>query len=465
MNLDLTSDLQNGKKKFILAPGKYFLTKTITVSGIDKVDIRGSTGNPVDVELIFTDGMDGIVVKNSDYFNLHYLTVTLNDTHQNAYQGIPLVMEQCNRFNVSGCVFNGTQRGFGFGVFLAGSGVWSDQDLHNINSDGYQDDPVNLDKRSITMQKMLQHYDSNSLMNSNTFKNNILNCKSKDDGLLFSLQYASDCSNNVVRGTKLSVIMCRNCNISNNLIVHSVTDGMYLSTPCNAMNVNNNKINSPQNNGIVIDEQIDCTSSQIQQDSDNFNIDVCFNTIITNTAGSVGICMKGCRNTTIRKNNLYVPGAIGILTRGRITGYDEAGNGIYGPSCSGNTILQNNINMYFNSVNTTNIYGLNSPSTLPSISLTEYSNNNKVSQNNIWCAFPGVKKIQFYECRDKKMLVNNVPISDPENKYPVNNHGNQILSNIVFVPKSSGITATQCYDTTSRTATQNKFSDNIVSGI
>lgn len=461
MDLDLTADLKNGKKKFVLKPGKYNLKNTIKIIGIHDVDIRSSSGKASDVEIIFTDGMDGIVVKNSDHFNLHGVTVTLNDTKTKTYQGVTLVMEQCNFFNISKCIFNGTNRGYGFGIFLAGPKVWSDTDMYDINNDGYLND---ADKQAIITQNILKLYNSNNLMNFNNFNNNVLNCLSKDDGFSFSLQYKSNCSNNIINGTRLAVYMVKNCNIVNNILNNSITDGMYISTPCNTVNVNNNKMDNPQGNGIVVDEETDHTLTPVQQDSisNNFNIDICFNTIIMKTTGPVGIAIKGCRNTMIRKNTLYVPGTIGILTRGRISGYDTNGNRIYNPSCSNNTITQNNINMYFNSSDN-DIYGVNTKITSPSIFLTEYSNTNKVSRNNIFFGTTGSsQKIQFYELSTKNVIIDGKVQIDPVNHYPKNNYDNVIVNNIIFTSKNLGIQLNQCIDTTSQTALNNKFQTNTV---
>jgi hypothetical protein len=460
MDLDLTSDLLSGKKTFVLKPGKYNITKTIEVIGIDNVSISSSTKNPSDVEIIFTDGMDGIVVKNSNYFTMRGVTITLNDTRTNTYQGVTLVMEQCSYFNISKCIFNGTQRGYGFGIFLAGPKVWSDEDMYDINNDGQLD---NTDKQAIITQKILSLYNSNSLMNYNKFNNNVVNCISRDDGFSFSLQYKSDCSNNIINGTRLAIYMVKNCNIVNNIVNDSVTDAMFVSTPCHTVNINNNKINNPQGNGVVVDEETDHTLTPEQQESisNNFNIDICFNTIVMNTPGPVGIAIRGCRNTLIRKNTLYVPENIGILTRGRVAGLDENGNRIYFPSSSRNIITQNNINMFFNSYG--DVFGFNDTIKSPSIFLTEYSYANTVSENNIFFgALGGSQKIQFYELTDKNIIVDGQSQIDPVNRYPKNNFKNVIVNNIIFVPKDSGIQIDQCIDMTSTTALQNKFQANTV---
>lgn len=231
-----------------LGEGTYNLTKTILINKINNVSIIGQGSDKT--FLVFPVGYDGIVVKGSNNFNMNDLTITIYGQNS-GYANSALVMEDANYSNIYNCIFNCSDRGYGFGIYLAGPNVNAGLDP---NSPTYTSDIAT---------NVLNQYKTNKLMSYSKFNNNVINCVSGDDGVSYSLMYKSEFKNNVINGTKLAIYMVKDCTVTNNIINDSIGVGVFISTPCTNLNFYNNEIHRQMYDGIIISEQLEHVDEQI----------------------------------------------------------------------------------------------------------------------------------------------------------------------------------------------------------
>jgi hypothetical protein len=207
---------------FIFKAGNY---KLVNILKITKNNIKfvGQTGISTDVQIKQTMNFDGILLQADDIV-LQDITIDCTFSTRNC-----LIVASANNTLVAGCCFyccNDT-----FGIYYAG--------------------PSTL----VQGQPTLDAYFNYTLDIGNIFYNNVVYSNYSGDSISFSLQYNSQFVNNFTRGGKVAIYMCRTCNVYNNTIIDSITNGIYISLPSDNLTFNCNKIYDSTYSGITIKNQ------------------------------------------------------------------------------------------------------------------------------------------------------------------------------------------------------------------
>jgi hypothetical protein len=376
----------------------YNMHRSLNVINLDNVSITSENGDKPVLE--FLPGHDGLIVKNSNDFTLRNIIITVKEDPSETYPNSALVMEECNYSSITNCVFNCTNRGYGFGIFLAGPNVNEGVDY---NSPDYTD---------IISANTLVFYRKNRLMTGNVFNDNVVNCGSTQDGFSYSLQYRSEMKRNIINGTRIAVYMVKNCEITDNIVNDSMAQGVFISTPCRNIHFCNNEINRPKYDAIVVNEQGEHTNDELEDTiNNNFQTYIQGNKITTaieyvgnnnqitggyTEVSSPILSLIGTRNVYFR-NNMIITNGIGILMRGRKNKESDT----YEVWCRNNRISGNSFNIENGkkvSVDDVEI----EPMVRTAYLFASHSRNNSLSRNNVYC---GVNR--FILSMNEENIINN----------------------------------------------------------
>lgn len=287
MSINLTpgQDIDNilidnpGVNAFNFPPGDYYLNDKLLIDR-KNVSFYG-TGKEGSVHIFQNAEKDGLDVE-ADGFK--FQKISLHVEHDDK---VALTVANCNNIIVKNCVIYGNSTNFT--VFFAGPEVSAGSATLNA-------------------------YDSDNLCMNNVFEKNIIYTKWSGDCVSFSLQYAGSLCNNIIRGGKIAIYMCKYTNVSKNIIYDSVSSGIFLSLPSHNIILESNHVYECQESGIVIKNQ---------QEHGLFNSSDYFVKINKNTVYDTNfhnIEMNDCFEIEITKNKLFATNnvAIYVLRSGKV---------------------------------------------------------------------------------------------------------------------------------------------------
>jgi len=169
----------------------------------------------------------------------------------------------------------------------------------------------------------LTAFDNENLQSGNIIEDNIIESAWEGDGASFSLQKNGSISNNKVVGTRIAFYMCVNSQCSNNDVVDSASNGVFVATPHKSSIISGNTVSDSVNSGITIQPQVEHTPVTDDQKRN-------FMTILGNTvrrSGNHGLEINNSNNNAIGSNT-----------------FDQVANhGIYLQQCKENTVDGNTI--------------------------------------------------------------------------------------------------------------------------
>lgn len=210
-------------KTFVLMPGSYNIISVLKLKS--NIRLIGFTGKAEDVHIYQLKVLDGISLMGSN--------IVLQDisVHCEYSLKVSLTTASVNNTVVTGCHFYGSPDYFA--VFYAG--------------------PSYL----LAGQSTIDAYNTYALDIGNVFYNNVIYTTFSGDGVSFSLQYMSQFVNNIIRGSKLAVYMCRTTNIYGNTFFDSLSNAIYLSFPSDNIPIIGNKIYNSSHSGIKMANQLE----------------------------------------------------------------------------------------------------------------------------------------------------------------------------------------------------------------
>jgi hypothetical protein len=227
---------------FIFQPGTY---KLINIFKILQPNIKfvGYTGVARDVMILQTMNYDGILL-SSDSIVLQDISIKCTFS-----QKVTLTVSSANNTLVSGCWLYCSSDTFG--IYYAG--------------------PSNL----VAGTSTIDAYNGYNLDTGNIFYNNIVYANFTGDSVAFCLQYNSQFVKNFIRGGKAAIYMCRTCNVYNNTIMDSNSNGLFVSLPSDNLTITCNKICNSTYSGLVVKDQLEHGSFTRY----SYNIIINYNTI------------------------------------------------------------------------------------------------------------------------------------------------------------------------------------------
>ena len=260
---------------FVFSPGNY---KLITILKINKNGIKfvGLTGIAKDVQVEQTMNFDGILIQGNNIV-LQDISLTCTFSLRNC-----LIAASANNTLVSGCAFYCTNDTFG--VYYAG--------------------PSTLTQG----QGTLDAYTNYNLDTGNIFYNNIVYTDFSGDSVSFGLQYKSQFVNNFIRGGKVAIYMCRTCNVYNNTLMDSTTNGFYISFPSDNLLIVSNTIGNTTYSGVVMKNQMEHGSFTTYP----YNIFFRYNTIFGSKF--YGLEINNAKDVTVSNNTIVSSTSIGIYS-------------------------------------------------------------------------------------------------------------------------------------------------------
>lgn len=312
---DLFSTLPN-VKTFIFEDGNFYITRVLHITK-NYVTLKSKNLNASLVHIIQSNiEMDGISIRNCIGVKITAISIHV------PYPGkVALTVAGVKKSIISlNNIYGNTNT---FTVYYAGP---------TIISEG---------------QSTLDAYNNYDLDADNIFKKNVIYSKWSGDSVAFCLQIRGFFVNNIIRGGKLAVYMCRNANIEHNTIYDSVTNGIYISLPSNNLIVRENKISECTDSAIKIANQME----HGEFTSSNYNILLLSNKIYDSQFYSIEI--NNAIDTTILGNHFIGTNHYGIysynsnqlLISNNITTYFTVG--IWLEHCSDVTITNNNFNSVY----------------------------------------------------------------------------------------------------------------------
>lgn len=274
---------------FHFPDGNYYLTDILKVT-VPNISFIGTSGNPKNVHIFQNNTLrDGLAI-NANNFNMQYISI--HDSHDGK---IALTVAGSSNNTVQNCYFYGNKTTFT--IFYAG--------------------PKNLLEGVST----LNAYSSNNLDMNNVFKNNVVYSQWSGDCVSFSLQVNGIFNNNIIRGGKLAIYMCKKSNFTNNIIYDSINSGIHVSFPSHNLNIVSNKIYECDASGIKLSNQVEhgtfTTTPYNITIRNNYIYDAKVNAIELNDANkctirtnkfisseTYGIYALRCTNLTINNNKI-----------------------------------------------------------------------------------------------------------------------------------------------------------------
>lgn len=345
---------------FIFQNGNYYMTNILKIK-IPNISFIGATSSKY-VHIFQTNpDRDGIAV-SADNFTMKNISV--HDTFDGR---IPLTVANCDSSTVTGCYFYGSSTTFA--IYYAGPKV-------------------------ATGQPTLDAYSSNNLDQKHNFSNNVVYSKWSGDAVSFSLQHNSVFSQNIIRGGKVAVYMCKKTKVHNNVIYDSTSNGLYISLPSHKVNITRNKIYECQDSAVKIANQQEHgpftptdynlnISNNFIYDAQDYGMEI--NDLLTSTLTSntitnttnFGFYMLRCNNLNVSNNIIaYFTVAFWLEQSNNCTINANSLYGVYPflglevsklVTSTTNNIINNSINGY---IDPNNFYGGDS------VNLNTINNNN-----------------------------------------------------------------------------------------
>jgi len=349
--------INNPKTKiFKFREGDYFLNDILLITEKD-IKFKG-IGDASKINIYQNNvNKDGLDIEGDNFVMEN---ISIHVPHDDK---IAITVAGCNNTIIKKCIIYGNANTFS--IFYAGPQIHAGEETINA-------------------------FMENNLDNGNKFLNNIVYSKWSGDAISFSLQSNGEFYNNIVRGGKLAVYMCRNTIVKNNVIYDSTSEGIYISLPSQNVKILNNKIYECESSAIKTADQLE---HGIIVFSDNHNISISKNKI--RDSGVNCIELNNAKCMTIDNN--------------KITG-------------------TNNILLY--SLNSREIFFSNNDCAYFKIAIwLEKSYKNIISDNKFYSLYPYQSEyiIQYYSSKENEMI-NNTIRGMFQNEELVN--GNSIADNI-----------------------------------
>lgn len=211
---------------FNFKKGNYYINQNFVIDK-DNIVFRSTNGRASDVHIYQkVETQDGLVVRDCSGVILENISV-----HNKFSNKIPLTMAGVSNTKVRKCYFYGSSDTFS--VYYAG--------------------PTGITEGVET----LDTYNNNMLDENNIFEKNVVYSDWSGDNVAFALQSNGKFSRNIIRGGKVAVYMCRNCNILNNTIYDSSSNGIYISFPSHNILCEKNKICECKASAIKLANQVE----------------------------------------------------------------------------------------------------------------------------------------------------------------------------------------------------------------
>lgn len=211
--------------KFYFPPGNYYLNDILN---LDRPDIlfAGETRDASKVH-IFQNNVerDGLNITSNG------VTIKHISVHVPYDNKICLTVANANGCHVRHCYFYGSKRWFT--VYFAG--------------------PKNIAEGHET----LDAYNNNNLDSNNVFEKNVVYSHWSGDCVSISLQIKCVVKNNIIRGGKFAVYMCKSSDILDNVVYDSIDSGIHISLPSENLNIVHNRIYECATSGIKISNQVE----------------------------------------------------------------------------------------------------------------------------------------------------------------------------------------------------------------
>lgn len=274
---------------FIFDAGNYYITKILL---IDRPNVKFIGNGYNQVHIIQQNMYDGFDVE-SDGFDMR--NISLHVEHNDK---VAIIFAGCNNTSITNCYIYGNSTTFS--VYYAGPHLTAG------------DETVNA-------------YNSGNLDSNNVFKSNVVYSNFSGDAISFSLQKDGIFTDNIIRGGKVAVYMCRDVIIKRNDIYDSTSEGIYLSLPSYNVAISSNKIYNCQSSGIKIAEQIEHPNFE----KNKYDITISNNKFTSSYINSIAI--NDC-NTIFVIDNMFL---------------ENGENAVY-VARSNNVHMVNNVISYFN---------------------------------------------------------------------------------------------------------------------
>jgi parallel beta-helix repeat protein len=323
---------------FIFGPGTYNITNILKIL-TNAIRFIGNTGSPKDVHIKQTANYDGIFL-GADNIIIQDLSIHCTVSGRSA-----LITADVNNTVVAGCYFYGPSDHFC--VYYAG--------------------PSSLTQGTSTVNG----YTDYTLDYGNVFYKNVVYSDYSGDSVSFSLQYTSQFVGNFIRGGKLAIYMCRTCNLYNNIITDSTTNGIYVSLPSDNLAIMCNKIYNSNYSGFKMAKQMEHGTFTAYP----YNIMIQYNKIFNSHI--YGMELNYAVNTSITHNKIVSGQTMGI--------YSYSGTNL---SISANKIAYFNHGIYLEATSNSTVSENDMMSIFPNlgqngIKITNDSNSITVSDNNM----------------------------------------------------------------------------------
>jgi hypothetical protein len=225
---------------FVFKKGFYFMNNKML---IDRPDIKIYGEDAESTHIIQVGEFDGLDVEGNG-FKMKNISIHVEKDYK-----VALSVAGVNNSVVNKCYFYGNTKTFT--IFYAGP---------KINAG----------------QQTIASYTNSNLDDGNKFINNVVYTLWTGDCVSFSLQINGLFENNIIRGGKLALYMCKNTKVTNNNIFDSIGSGIHISLPSHDIDITKNKI-------------YECTEANIK----------------INNQGEHGVFQKSDYNINILDNFMY----------------------------------------------------------------------------------------------------------------------------------------------------------------
>lgn len=210
---------------FVLKKGIYYLSRPLVIDK-EGINIIGESNNAYDVHIYQQTGVDDGIVINANKITIRGISI-----HVENGENVCLSHFDANWTTVENCKFYGSDSYFT--VFYAGPSQLL-QGESTIN--GYENDVLDM---------------------HNIFDNNIVYTKWSGDAVSMSLQKYNSFRNNLIRGGKVAIYLCKESKVTNNKIYDSASNGIIVSLPSHNIEISNNTIACSHDGSIVVRPQVE----------------------------------------------------------------------------------------------------------------------------------------------------------------------------------------------------------------
>lgn len=374
-NLDNLFTIYPNYESYILMPGEYHITRDLVINK-PNIKLIGKTHDYNHVVIYQDDPERNSLVLDADNIVIRNISI-----YNKIGNGTCLTVQDANYSIIENCHFYGNINDFT--IYYAG--------------------PSNL----IAGQPVLDAYQTNKLCKFNTFANNCIYTEWTGDAISYSLQSNGIFSNNIVRGGKIAIYMCKNTCVTGNYVYDSTSNGIFISLPSHNVYVDNNKIMNPLYSGIVVRNQVE------HGIFDNKLNKITIKNNIINNAKFHGIEINNLDTSDLSNNIIYFVSNYGIYSL-KSSNLNITQNDIYGANKG--LYLDNTTNT---KINNNGIYSIFLRKTSDAIYIYE-SNDNVITGNTGYGDFTSV-------------IINNVQGTNiiDNNNSEINNEFKLINSTIV----------------------------------